>query len=66
MVATVNSAVSQDVTGSLMGIGGIHLTALAESGIKGIPGVGLGLDLFGAGRDLFNTYRDYARCMSGG
>jgi RHS repeat-associated protein len=72
IVGTVYSASQKDVTGSFLGIAGIHLSALEPMAVdaggslaKAIPVAGTALNTFTTGRDLRQIGKDYKKCMNG-
>ena len=69
---TVNSAMNGNTTGALMGIGGIHITAVTPMALdaggalaKDIPIIGTGYNAVQTGLDLASTAVDYWMCLHG-
>jgi hypothetical protein len=72
VTSTVNSAMNGDLTGSLSGIAGTQLAAIAPAakyaGIslaESIPGIGTLLNVGVTARDAYHTYQAYQGCMAG-
>lgn len=70
--STVNSAVNGDLAGSLSGVAGTQLAAMAPAakyaGIslaESIPGIGTLLNLGVTARDASHLYQDYQDCLVG-
>lgn len=72
ITSTVNSAANGDLTGSLSGIAGTQLAAIAPAakyaGIslaESIPGIGTLLNVGVTARDAYRTYQAYQGCLAG-
>ncbi len=72
VTATVNSAVHQDVGGSLLGIGSFQIEPVAQAAkyagvgfAESIPVIGQFISGAAAVNDLYGTYKDYQACLAG-
>ena len=72
VTSTVNSAINGDLTGSLSGIAGTQLAAIAPAakyaGIslaESISGIGTLLNIGVTARDAYHAYQGYQSCIAG-